>query len=58
MAVKEELPEGVIGRIIVKDVGYIDVKDKDTFKIAKMYLKFIAKKLGIEGERDENILQL
>ena len=55
---KEELPEGVIGRIIVKDVGYIDVKDKDTFKIAKMYLKFIARKLGIKGEKDENILQL
>jgi len=45
------IPERVLARFILKDVGYVDVKDKDTFEIARAYLKVLAKKLGInEGE--------
>ncbi len=42
--------EGVLGRITVKDAGYIDIKDKTTYEIAKAYLKLFAEKLGIKEE--------
>jgi hypothetical protein len=45
------IPEGVIGRVTVKDAGFIDVKDKTTYEIAKAYLKLFAEKLGIK-EKD------
>jgi len=38
-----------VGRVITDD-GYIDISDKDTFEIAKMYLKLIAKRLKIEED--------
>jgi hypothetical protein len=47
----EPLPEETLGRFTLKGVGYVDIKDEDTFGIAKAYLKVLAKKLGIiEGE--------
>jgi hypothetical protein len=45
------IPEGVLGRVSVKDAGFIDVKDKTTYEIAKAYLKLVAEKLGIK-EKD------
>jgi hypothetical protein len=47
------IPEGVLGRVTVKDVGYIDVKDKTTYEIAKAYLRIFAEKLGIKEEPEE-----
>lgn len=44
------IPEGVLGRVTVKDAGYIDVKDTTTYEIAKAYLKIFAEKLGIKEE--------
>jgi len=43
----DKLSEDVLARFILKDVGYVDVKDKDTFELAKAYLKLLSKKLGI-----------
>jgi hypothetical protein len=45
------IPEGVLGRVTVKDAGFIDVKDKSTYEIAKAYLRLFADKLGIK-EKD------
>jgi len=42
--------EDVLGRVVVKDAGYIDVKDKTTYEIAKAYLKIFAEKLRIKEE--------
>jgi len=39
-----------MGRLIVKNVGYIDIMDEISYEIAKEYLKLIAKKLGLELE--------
>ena len=47
------ISEGVLGRVIVKDAGYIDIKDKTTYEIAKAYLKLFADKLGIEETSEE-----
>jgi hypothetical protein len=44
------IPEGVVGRVMLKDAGYIDVKDKHTYELAKAYLKIFAEKLGIKEE--------
>lgn len=46
------IPEGVLGRVVVEGAGYIDVKDKTTYEIAKVYLKLFADKLGIAQEED------
>lgn len=45
-----ELPPSAIARFTLKDVGYVDIKDADTYMLAKSYLKVLAKKLGIEEE--------
>lgn len=50
---QEPLPEEALGRFTLKGVGYVDIKDEDTFGIAKAYLKVLAKKLGIT-EAEEN----
>lgn len=47
------IPEGVIGRVVLKDAGYVDVKDKSTYELAKAYLKIFAEKLGIKEEKLE-----
>lgn len=39
MVAEEKLPEEVLARFILKDVGYVDIKDADTFGIAKAYFK-------------------
>lgn len=44
------ISEGVMARFTLKDIGYVDVKDKDTYQIAKAYLKVLAKKLGLSEE--------
>jgi len=44
---QEQLSEDVLARFILKGTGYVDIKDKDTFGIAKAYLKVLSKKLGI-----------
>lgn len=46
-----EISEGVLARFTVKGIGYVDIKDVDTYQIAKAYLKLLAKKLGVEEER-------
>ena len=43
----EEQPEAV-GRVVMKDAGYIDVKDEATFKIAQAYLRVFAEILGLD----------
>jgi hypothetical protein len=47
------IPEGVIGRVMLKDAGYIDVKDKSTYELAKAYLKIFAEKLGIKEKPEK-----
>jgi hypothetical protein len=49
-AKEELLSEEALGRFILKGAGYVDIKDRDTFEIAKAYLKLLAKKLGITEE--------
>ncbi len=44
----ESLPEEAVARFTLKDVGYVDIKDKDTFELAKAYMKVLSKKLGID----------
>lgn len=44
------ISEGVLARFTLKDIGYVDVKDKDTYQIAKAYFKVLAKKLKITEE--------
>jgi len=46
----EPLPGDVLARFELKGVGYVDVKDKDTYEIAKKYMKLLAKKLQIAEE--------
>jgi len=48
----ERLPEEVLGRFILKGIGYVDIKDEDTFRIARTYFKVLAKKLGITNEKE------
>ena len=48
-----ELPEGVLARFILKDVGYVDIKDKDTYSIVEAYMRVLKKKLGILDEESE-----
>jgi hypothetical protein len=40
----------VYGRFSLKGVGYVDIKDRETFELAKAYFKVLAKKLGIVEE--------
>jgi len=47
---QEQLSEDVLARFTLKGTGYVDIKDKDTFGIAKAYLKVLSKKLGITEE--------
>ena len=42
------LPQSAMARFTLKDVGYVDVKDADTYMIAKSYMKVLAKKLNIK----------
>ena len=42
--------EGVLGRFTLKDVGYVDIKDADTYEIAELYLKVLAKKIGVSKD--------
>jgi hypothetical protein len=49
-AKEESLSEEALGRFILKGTGYVEIKDRDTFEIAKAYLKVLAKKLGITEE--------
>jgi len=39
--------KGFLGRVTVKDVGYVNVTDPETFRIAQQYMKVLAMKLGI-----------
>jgi hypothetical protein len=50
--IKDKLSEEVLARLTLKDVGYVDVKDKDTFQIAKAYWNVLSKKLGITEEKE------
>lgn len=42
------LPPTAMARFTLKDVGYVDIKDADTYMIAKSYMKVLAKKLNIK----------
>jgi hypothetical protein len=46
----DKLSEDVLARFSLKDVGYVDIKDRDTFELAKAYLKLVSKKLGIQED--------
>jgi len=46
------LSEEALARFILKDVGYVDIKDKDTYLLAKAYLTLLSKKLGIADEEE------
>ena len=47
----ELLPEGAVAYLTVKNIGYVVIKDKDTYELAKEYLRIVSKKLGItEGK--------
>lgn len=46
------LPEEALARFTLKDVGYVDIKDKDTYLLAKAYLTLLSKKLGIADEEE------
>lgn len=48
-----DMGESVLGRFQLKDVGYVDIKDADTYEIAESYLKVLAKKLGITQSTDD-----
>lgn len=45
---EENIEEDVLARITLTGTGYVDVKDKDTYAIAKAYMDVLSKKLGIE----------
>lgn len=47
---QEPLPEEALARFTLKDTGHVYIKDKDTFEIAKAYMKVLSKKLGITEE--------
>ncbi len=42
-----------LARFTLKGTGYVDIKDADTYLIAKSYLKVLAKKLGIPETEEE-----
>lgn len=44
---QESLPEEALARFTLKGVGYVDIKDKDTFELAKAYMNVLSKRLGI-----------
>jgi hypothetical protein len=41
------LSDDILARFELKDTGYVDIKDKDTYELAKGYMKLLAKKLQI-----------
>lgn len=49
---QEPLPEEALARFTLKDVGSVDIKDEDTFGLAKAFFKVLAKKLGITEEEE------
>jgi hypothetical protein len=42
-----KLPKEVLARFELKGTGYVDIKSKDDYEIAKAYWKALAKKLEI-----------
>ena len=50
ISLKQQLPLEALARFILKDVGYVDIKDKGTFDLAKAYMKVLAKKIGLDEE--------
>ena len=44
---QEVIPEEAMARLTVKGMGYVDIKDQDTYEIAKSYLSVLSKKLGL-----------
>jgi hypothetical protein len=50
--IKGKLPEEVLARFELKGTGYVDIKSKDDFEIARAYWKALAKKLGITEEEE------
>jgi hypothetical protein len=50
---KGKLSEEVLARFELKDTGYVDIKNRDDFEIAKAYWKALGKKLGIT-EKEES----
>jgi hypothetical protein len=49
---QETLPSDVLARFELKGTGYVDIKDKDTYELAKAYMNLLAKKLEIPKEQD------
>ena len=47
LTTRMELPENVLARLILRDVGYVDIKDEDTYMIAEAYMRVLRKKLGM-----------
>ena len=42
---EKQLPDSVFARLILKDTGYVDIKNKEDFEIATAYWKVISKKM-------------
>lgn len=51
--IKGKLPEEVLARFELKGTGYVDIKSKDDYEIAKAYWKALAKKLEIPEEENQ-----
>jgi len=47
------LPEDIFARFTLKGTGCVDIKNRDTFELAKAYLKLLSKKLGITEEENQ-----
>lgn len=50
--IMSKLPEEVLARFELRGTGYVDIKNKDDFEIAKAYWKVLFKKLGITEEKE------
>ena len=47
------ISEGALGRFTLKDVGYVDITDMDTYGIAEAYMRVLAKKLKTKPTKQE-----
>jgi hypothetical protein len=47
---EKQLPDSVFARLILKDTGYVDIKNKEDFEIATAYWKVISKKMEAYDE--------
>lgn len=51
---EQAISEEALGRFTLKDVGYVDITDMDTYGIAEAYMKVLAKKLKTKPPKQES----